>query len=398
MVDYVRTGNALVRQFDAGPGESRAKSTVLGTLKSLVSTPHRVAILIFIVLPWLGGIWFFGLYASDRYVSETDFIVRSLTAKHSSGLDMILKTFGLSAAQDDANAIVDYIQSRDAVRALEQRLPLRKIWSVPEGDRLSRYPRVWSKDSDESLYKYYLDRVTVVRNLSSGVATLRVSAFRPQDAKDIAEALLFLGEQLANRMNDRAQRDAISGAQREVDLAQQRVLQAQADLTAFRNKELLVDPGSASAKTLELVANLSAQLAAVSANIREVSVNSPTGPAVAPLKAKATALEQQIGLERAKLAGNDSALSGKIATYEQLIMSREFADRALASSITMLETARQDARRQQVYIEPIVLPMLSDESTEPRRIRGILTVMFVSLVLFTLAWVVLSGAREHAEG
>jgi capsular polysaccharide transport system permease protein len=55
---------------------------------------------------------------------------------------------------------------------------------------------------------------------------------------------------------------------------------------------------------------------------------------------------------------------------EDLVLERQFADRQLAEATTALVEARQEARRQALYLERVVGPGLPDEATRPRRWRA----------------------------
>jgi capsular polysaccharide transport system permease protein len=124
----------------------------------------------------------------------------------------------------------------------------------------------------------------------------------------------------------------------------------------------------------------------------------PGSPGVPSLRNRIGALAEQIAAERARVAGNDDALAGKIAAYERIALDRQFADQALASAMLTLELARQEARRQVIYIETIAAPNRPDEPTEPRRWRAIATVAFSGFAVFAMLWLAVAGAREHADG
>ena len=98
------------------------------------------------------------------------------------------------------------------------------------------------------------------------------------------------------------------------------------------------------------------------------------------------------------MTGGNDALSGKISAYERIALNREFADRGLALATTSIELARQEVRRQQIYIETVVRPNLPDEALEPRRWRGFFTVFLFSFAVFAMGWFLLTAVREHAHG
>lgn len=351
-------------------------------------------------VPTIVAAFYYGLFASDRYVSEASFIVRGMSSHRATGLDILFQTFGISRAVDDTNAVQQYILSRDTVHALERRLPLREMFSNRKGDYFARFPYFWQifqRDSFDRLFDYYLDRVSVVQEPSKGITTLKVVSFDAGDSQRIAQTLLRLAEEIVNRMNERAQSDAVRYARADVELAEKKLIKAQLDLTSFRNKELLIDPSKNSASVLETITNLSTEFTHTVALIEETAKTAPDSPAISVWRAKTVALQNQIAKEREKLAGRDGALASKVADYERLSLARELAEKSLGAASASLEAARQEARRQQIYVEEIVLPNLADESTEPRRLRSVTSVLVLTLSVAAILWVLTVGAKEHSN-
>lgn len=360
----------------------------------------RIALAVIVVAPTLLASVYYGLVASKRYVSEASFIVRGVSSHRPNGFEALFQTFGISRAVDDSNAVQQYMLSRDAARALMSELPLREMFSRPQADVFARYPyrlSFWRSESFERLFDYYLDHVTVVQNVAKGLTTLTVVTFDAEDSRKIAKALLRRAEEMVNRMNMRAQNDAVRSAENDLALAERRVIEAQRDLTGFRNRELLIDPSKNSLAVLDTISKLSDELTRTIARIEETVKTAPSNPAIPASRAKAAALENQIASERAKLAGRDGALAPKVAEYEQLALARELAEKALAGASASLERARQEARRQQIYIEEVVPPNLPDEAIEPKRMRSIATVFVLSLVIVAVLWILTAGAQEHAH-
>src|SRR5215469_1606791 len=86
----------------------------------------------------IAGVYYFAI-ASDLYLSEAKFIVRSPKQVQTSGLGALLQSSGfLGRATEDTNAVQDFIMSRDAVRKLEEKNGLRAVFSRPEGDFVTR--------------------------------------------------------------------------------------------------------------------------------------------------------------------------------------------------------------------------------------------------------------------
>src|ERR1700730_12065662 len=198
----------------------------------------------------IAGVYIF-CNASDLYLSEAKFIVRSPKQVQASGIGALLQSTGLGRAADDTAAVQGFVMSRDAVRKLEQKNDLRTVFSRPEGDFVTRFPGIlfWRKDF-EALFSRYAHFVSVETDTGTGVTALRVKAYRPDDAQNLATALLTYSEQLINELNDRARGDALETARREVDRAEQRISQIHTELTAYRVKQKMLDPKSASAGVL----------------------------------------------------------------------------------------------------------------------------------------------------
>ncbi|MGO9006960.1 MAG: hypothetical protein ACLQIQ_13920 [Beijerinckiaceae bacterium] len=362
----------------------------------------RTSFIALVLLPTLIASIYYGLIASARYVSEAQFIVRGLSSPRSSGLDTLFQTLGVSRTVDDANVVEGYLRSRDAVRDLEARLPLRQIFARDEADFFARFPRfwrvprLWPGDSFEMLYEYYLERVFAVQDTTKGLTRLQVITFRSEDSFQIARALLDLAEGMVNRMNERAERNAVKDALADVALAQQKLITVQLDLTTFRNRELLVDPAQNSLKVLDTMTSLSKELNETLAQIGGGLKTAPANPAITVWEAQVHALRAQVAAERGKLAGDNEALAAKVSEYERLTLVRDLADKELAAAEASLELARQNAERQKIYVEEVIAPNVADESTEPQRLRAIATVFVIGFAAFAMIWLIRAGASEHA--
>lgn len=346
-------------------------------------------------LPTLLSVIYFIFMASDQYESEAKFVVRSAQRQDSLGSLSFLVQLGLQRSQDDSFIVQDFMTSRDAVRDLQQRLPLRNMFKTDALDIIAGYPSLFYGPREERFYKYFQTMVSVVHTDKTGISTLKVRAFSAENSKEIADSLLQLGEGLVNRLNERLLRDAVGRAQAEVTETQNRVIAAQAALTTFRNKELLIDPTRNAVALAELIAKLSTELATTRAQIGEAKMNSSTGPQLPVLERKAAALDEQIASERTRVARNSDGLAERIATYERLVLEREFANKMLGTNEADLVRAKAEAAKQLLYLERVVEPQLADYPTQPKRWRNSMTVFVCNLLAALIAWLVITGVREH---
>src|ERR1700737_1832761 len=193
---------------------------------------YQAALIIVLFLPTIIATTYFGLIATPRYVAEAKFIVRT-AAKASGGgvsLTSLLQITGLSRSQDDVFSVLDFMTSRDAITQLIEKLPLEDMYRFKEGDFAARYPSIFFGSTREQFYKYFQWMLSVSYSNSSGISTIQVQAFSPEDARNIADALLSLGEQLVNKMNDRIYQDAIKVSFDQVTLNEKRLVDAQITL------------------------------------------------------------------------------------------------------------------------------------------------------------------------
>ena len=347
-------------------------------------------------LPTLAaGVYYFAI-ASDLYLSEAKFIVRSPKQVQTSSIGALLQSTGLGRAADDTAVVQDFIMSRDAVRKLEQRNDLRAVFGRPEGDFVTRFPGILLRRDFEALFRRYDHFVSVETDTSTGLTALRVKAYRPEDAQNVASALLSYSEQLVNELNDRARRDALDTAGREIDRAEEQIARIQSELTAYRVKQKMLDPKTASTGVLELIGQMNTAQATARAQLGELLKNSPNSPQIPLVKTRIASLDKLISEERAKLSGESNSVVATVSEYERLALERELAEKALASAFTSLEAARLEAQRQQLYLETIAQPNLADYPLYPKRMLSFAMVLTSCLLAYGIVWLLVVSAREHA--
>jgi capsular polysaccharide transport system permease protein len=351
--------------------------------------------MIIVIVPSLLAILYFGFIASDIYVSEARYVVRSVDTPRMSALGNMLQNTGLAPSQDNAYAVRDFILSRDIVRGLERTNDLRGVLSRPEGDFITRFPPLFGGSSFEQLYRVYGHFVSVNVDETAGISTLQVKAYNPEDARNIARAILGYSEDLINRLNDRARHDAVDVAENEVIQCQQRIAAAQAAITAYRLRNATLDPERASGAVLDLATKLSAESAASEAQLAEVMKSSPNSPMVESLRAHISALNGQIAAEKARVVGSNNGAVKTLSEYERLLLEREFADKNLQSAEASLETARLEAQRKQIYLDRIVEPNQPDYPLYPQRLISILEVIISMLLIYGIGWLVSASVKEH---
>ena len=382
---------------------SDSKLTYLGPLPKFLSGADGkktllqripVALMIVVGLPTLIAAVYFLLIASPRYVSEARFIVRAPAKEQPSSLGVALQGVGIASTQTDAFAVHEYIESPNALREMSRTLDLRRIYSQSATDPFSRVPKPWQSGSFDEFHEGLKGYFTVGYDATTGISTLRVEAFKPEDAQAVAQQLLIGGERLINHLNERANEDAVSQAELTVEKARNRLVVIQGELTAFRDREQFFDPEQTATVSTELISKLAVELATLRAERALVADQTPQSPALPTLDGRIRALNAQLEIERGRIAGDQDSLVRKAGAYEALILNRELASRAVAAASASLEAAQIDARRQKLYLDRVVDPTRPTDPSQPRRLLSILAVFATCLLIYAGGWLVWAGLRE----
>jgi capsular polysaccharide transport system permease protein len=354
-----------------------------------------------VALPTLLAVIYFGAIASDVYVAESAFVVRSAQSQGANALgalSMLQGTGLLTSDHDDTYAVESYIQSMDAVRALDLQIDLRKQYGDKHIDFVKRLGAVFPSLGDESLLRYYRQWIVdLTVDSSSSIVTLTTRAFSADDAYRINEMLLGLSEDLVNRMNARARDDLVGFAQRDVDLAEARAKQARLALAAYRNEANVLNPELEGGVQLQELARLQADLVAAKAALAQLEAVAPENPQILPLKKHIEALQAGMNAQNKGVAGDLGSLAHKAAGYDQVELEREYADKELAEAQALLQQAKTEALNKQLYLERIVQPARPTTAWEPRRLKDIISTFLLGTVVWMVLTLLIHGVREHGD-
>jgi capsular polysaccharide transport system permease protein len=353
---------------------------------------------LFVGVPTLLAIVYYGFIASPIYVSQSTFVIKSpgKTSVPSLSLANLVQSGGLAAGKDQTQEVLQYIRSRNGLRDLAATTDIRAKFERRGADLLSRLPVAFGDRSFESLYRFYGSMVSASLDPDSGLAVVETRAFTARDAYQINAKLLDLSEALVNRLNDRAQTRAVTEAAKRVDQAQQRVREARLALTAYRNRQDLVDPKAEAEGILDVTYKLIAERAALQAQLDTALRVAPRNPSIPALRDRVAAISRQIGAQTGRAVGTPTGIASKATTYEQLSVDQEIATQMLTAAQASLEQARTEAQKQQFYLERVVEPNMPDDALLPHRFKRILVVFAVSLCLYFIGWMLVVGILEHA--
>lgn len=351
--------------------------------------------LLFVVLPTFAATIYYGFLASDVYISESRFVVRSPDKPSKVGLGAILETAGFSSTGSEIYAAHDYVESRDALRALNKRDSVVHAYHNPNIFLFDRFNPLGFSGSFEDLFNYYKGKIGVEYSTTTSIMTLQVRAFTPEDAQRLNRQLLEASEALVNRLNERGRGDLIRFAAQEVREAEQSARVAASSLARFRNARGVIDPERQATVQLQMVSKLQDELIGARTQLAQLRSMAPENPQIPVLQVRINELSHEINQQSGMVAGSSRSLSANAAEYQRLQLESQIADRRLTGAMNSLQEASDEARRKQAYVERIVEPSLADDAQEPRRLRSILATLVLGLVGWAIARMLLAGIREH---
>lgn len=387
----------------------------------------RLSLFLVVLLPILvGGLYLFG-FASDQYVAETRFAVRQadplpygnnmegLGLGSSGGSDAGSKGGSASSgslggggaassvlsgggdlAGPEAAIVADYIHSRAVVDDVSKLIDVRAIFQRPEADFWARFPQDASQDA---LSKYWNRMVSVYVETSSGIVTVSASAFRREDALALTNAIVKASEQLVNTMSLRIRNDATKTAEDEVRRSETEVRETLATLTSFRNSQRLIDPVKSSEAAGTLLQGLMVDKIDTEAQIYVAEkTQGQSAPGMKSLRAKLQSINMHVEELKNQMAGDKDAtknLAATLASFEELELKKEFAQKMYGFARDGVERARIAAIRQAIYLAVFVPPFLPQDYTYPNRFADLGMIAMGFLMLWICGATVTASVLDH---
>lgn len=174
---------------ERAPAKPDWKQAAKASIKSFVL--QNMLAVITVITPLILAAFYLIFLAPDIYVSEAHFIVRSqsITSMTSalSGSSVLQPLSSMSSSNDDTQSVNDYLSSRDFMERLIKDADFLDVVSRSEHNFL-RFPSFFSRGTHEALFERFDDFIYPYFDTSTGISTLYVYAFRPEDAQRIARA------------------------------------------------------------------------------------------------------------------------------------------------------------------------------------------------------------------
>ena len=339
------------------------------------------------VLPTLVGAIYYGLIASDRYVTEARFALRpAIGAVEKASPDSVGTNSGVPHAMVAQDTLItyNYILSRPMIEAISTEMPLRDMFTRPDIDFLSRFN---PEKPIEKFLKYWRSRVDVEIEQGSGIMTLTVNAFDPAESLAVTQAILRESERMVNALSTAARNDALAESNRELKLAEERLTKIRVATRDLRNREGVLDAQKTNDANLKVIGEL--RSARINLSVQLTLSQRDLGPEsrrILDLKTQIKDLDDNIARIERQSASQDPEqkrlLSDALTRFETLENERKDAEKYYAKVLAASERARIIAARQIEFFSLVVQPVQAQSAQQPRALLMISLIAAGGAVLF----------------
>jgi capsular polysaccharide transport system permease protein len=363
-------------------------------------SPLRLFVLL-VIVPTLLVLLYLLIFASPQYRSESQFVVRGMQAEPVStgGLGQLLGMGpGLSGAQKEAQAIKEYLLSADAIAALKaKKIDVASLYASTSADYFSRLKS--ERPQAEELLEFYRDKVIIGYSPDDSITRVAVTAFSPSDAQRLATALIKMGEERVNTLNQRAIEAGTSVANDELLQAETELSEIQAELTGFRDLTGDIDPARNSEGAQNQIAEQESALSRERALLADMArYLDRTAPQMVAMRSRVAEMERALAATKGQLTGTPKALAKRLARYEDLKLRQGFAAKRYDAARIGVENAQAQAAKQRLFLVQLVKPGKPERPVAPRPWRTALAVFLALASAFGILWLILAGVREHQAG
>ncbi len=351
-----------------------------------------------VVAPVLAVFVYLLAFASPLYEAQSQFVVRGDVNRPGGGsLGGAVGAVAALNVNQESSILVRFLPSRALVERLRGTLDVAALYSSPDIDSLSRL----AEDADaDAVAAYWADKVSASVDPVSGVVTLKVRAYSPEDALTLNQAAMLESETMLNLLLDDSRRDALRVAEQDRERAAEALEDARRELEAFRREAGLLDPNDAGAQAVDLIYELRGQRAALSAQLEAALTSlSPSAPQVRALRTRLSALDDQIAALEAELvpAGGAEGLPVLISRFDALELKRAFAEKSFGrAELTLLRT-QAEVERWHLYLTVFDPPTLAAEEVEPRPFWTSGKLFATLAVLWAILALLAAGTMDHRQ-
>ncbi len=342
-------------------------------------------------IPFLCVLFYGLLIAPAGKAVDSSFVI--LRAGESRDASQVAGLIGAGTGEGltDAYRIREYLRSREAMLAMEQRHGFLAHFREGTWDPFSRPINLPALGLDP--YQFYKRRIDIGIDVREGIVRLRVEAMTPADSRRFANGLLALARERTNAISDVLNADQIASLEEDVRRAEGDMREASEQLARAQRRQRELDPQMASTTTYQLIADLESTLVSRQAQRDSIVDNGmPESPLLTRMNAEIASIREQIDQTRARLTGEagTSSLAEASMHLGPANTRLRLSQMRLEASLRTLEQANLNTIGQRRYLAVISNPVQPYDTWLDR----LLKLLGLTLISTILAWGVAGVARS----
>jgi capsular polysaccharide transport system permease protein len=352
-----------------------------------------ITFILVVVIPFICSSLYYAFIASDQYTSEARFAVRSVADSGDNKVDGG-SVVSMQSATQDSYIVTSFIQSPEMLKRIGAKIDYKSIFSLDDVDFLSRFDK---NKSDEEFQNYWKDHVSAYIDGPSGIITLKIRTFRPEDSVKLVDAVVEQSEILVNELSQRARNDIIDSVSSEVKRTGSLYGNTLTALNTFQNGAGLLNPEVQAAETGKLITGLLARKLEIDNRLFVLKQSAAEkSPAYEQLTRAQEGLFIQISKLQSELTGaQNSNIAAALHGFSKLETDRLVAEKLYEAARNNYAAALNESLRKALYLVVFVHASMPQEALYPTRISTPLMILLGLLVLWSTLMLAWASVEDH---
>ncbi|WP_304544100.1 hypothetical protein [Sulfurimonas microaerophilic] len=349
------------------------------------------------ILVFLVSSFYVVFLKSELYESKTALVVRDMNQNPtSSTLGLSLLGMGSSSQLQDSKIVEEYLKSLDVYTLVDQKFHLTQHYKSDAIDFVERLPE---DATQEKVLDFYNKHLVVYYDEVSGILSVAFAHVDPKKAQEILEFLVQNVDYQINEFNRKKAKKQLKFIEGEFAKAREKMENSSAQLEAYQNKHLLLDPTAEATSSSGIIAELEVSLTQkqIEYATKKSYLNEDNFELV-NLKNEIRQIKQTIAKTKKSLTGNeDNPLNKVLIAYEKLKMQLEFDTEVYKNALIQLETTKIDVVKNDKTLSVLSKPNLPDGYTYPNKPKVFITILIITLLMYGIFSMLSQIIKDHKE-
>jgi capsular polysaccharide transport system permease protein len=333
---------------------------------------------------------------TELYQSSSTVLIKDLkpSAAPSDMLSAIMPTN--SSNMQESKLLEKFISSSEMFMMLDKRFSLRKHY---QSEALDILQRKYTFSSFADFLALYQKRLSILYDESS--STLDISFFHtdPVVAREILDYILVQAEKKLNMYDKENGNELLDFIKRQEKQNKKILIDAIEKLLDYQNNHKTINPSIDIKAKSAILARLETRLVQKEieyANLKQYM--NPKSVELKTLSGEIVSLKKKLFEVRSELSGSGrDELNENLFEFEQLRADVEFSKERYKQTLIQLDMAMIQATQNAKNLIIVLKPTLSDDYSEPNKIKNIITLFLVLFMVYGIVTMIYAIIKDHRD-